>query len=392
MRPIENGYPAILWGPLMDTPEIVVGTLRFREGTPKPQTRIPGIDALEHTPDGPVLASGIHGLEHDQQLLLRLGPKPGCSWASSAFKGFSAALASTFSPSKPCFESGRECKVRFRSWRDQNGVVSSTRATLSNELLPSPACAWYLDRKRAWWGRYGSDTGDGAGLGEAAAVLVGAGLGARGGPTQVDSTVSTSEAVSPSAAVFPVYVSGWVATPGVVEMRDERGNRRRRHRRCGWRHGGALSTRSTLPGRWSKVTTCRFRGQASLFDRGRWRRRAGRRLDRAQSGRCLGSGGPSRRRTGAGRANRCPSGRPRAVRDGGGPPGGARHRRGQVGGDEGLDIRALISNRPPSPTVSRPWIGCAAWVMSLLGLDPRRAGVSSWRLFPFSGCRRGVGS
>jgi competence protein ComEA len=54
----------------------------------------------------------------------------------------------------------------------------------------------------------------------AAAVLVGAGLGARGGPTQVDSTVSTSEAALPSADVFPVYVSGWVATPGVVEMRE----------------------------------------------------------------------------------------------------------------------------------------------------------------------------
>jgi len=52
----------------------------------------------------------------------------------------------------------------------------------------------------------------------AAAVLVGAGLGALGGPAAVQPTVSTSESASPDADVFPVYVSGWVATPGVVEM------------------------------------------------------------------------------------------------------------------------------------------------------------------------------
>jgi competence protein ComEA len=52
----------------------------------------------------------------------------------------------------------------------------------------------------------------------AAAVLVGAGLGAIGRPTPVESAVSTSEVASAGVAVFPVYVSGWVATPGVVEM------------------------------------------------------------------------------------------------------------------------------------------------------------------------------
>ena len=52
----------------------------------------------------------------------------------------------------------------------------------------------------------------------AAAILVGAGLGARGNPTPVESAASTSAAASSGVAVFPVYVSGWVATPGVVEM------------------------------------------------------------------------------------------------------------------------------------------------------------------------------
>lgn len=54
----------------------------------------------------------------------------------------------------------------------------------------------------------------------AAAVLVGTGLGALGGPTPVESAVPTSEPASSSAEVFPVYVSGWVATPGVVEMAE----------------------------------------------------------------------------------------------------------------------------------------------------------------------------
>jgi competence protein ComEA len=52
----------------------------------------------------------------------------------------------------------------------------------------------------------------------AAAIFVGAGLGALGGPSTVESAPSTSVAASAGVAVFPVYVSGWVATPGVVEM------------------------------------------------------------------------------------------------------------------------------------------------------------------------------
>ena len=52
----------------------------------------------------------------------------------------------------------------------------------------------------------------------AAAVLVGAGLGALGGQTPIESATSTSVVASEEAAAFPVYVSGWVATPGVVEM------------------------------------------------------------------------------------------------------------------------------------------------------------------------------
>jgi competence protein ComEA len=52
----------------------------------------------------------------------------------------------------------------------------------------------------------------------AAAVLVGAGLGAFGGRAPIESATATSEAASEGAAFFPVYVSGWVATPGVVDM------------------------------------------------------------------------------------------------------------------------------------------------------------------------------
>ena len=53
-----------------------------------------------------------------------------------------------------------------------------------------------------------------------AAVLVGAGLGSMKDSAPVETAPATVESGSVDAAVFPVYVSGWVATPGVVEMTD----------------------------------------------------------------------------------------------------------------------------------------------------------------------------
>jgi competence protein ComEA len=53
-----------------------------------------------------------------------------------------------------------------------------------------------------------------------AAVLIGAGLGAMGNAPPVASMSPTTGTMSPRSAVFPVYVSGWVATPGVVEVAD----------------------------------------------------------------------------------------------------------------------------------------------------------------------------
>ena len=53
-----------------------------------------------------------------------------------------------------------------------------------------------------------------------AAVLVGAGLGAMRESTPVESAPSTVATASSGTETFPVYVSGWVATPGVVEMTD----------------------------------------------------------------------------------------------------------------------------------------------------------------------------
>ena len=53
-----------------------------------------------------------------------------------------------------------------------------------------------------------------------AAVLVGAGLGATGDPVPVESTPSTMATESSDAETFPVYVSGWVTTPGVVQMTE----------------------------------------------------------------------------------------------------------------------------------------------------------------------------
>lgn len=55
-----------------------------------------------------------------------------------------------------------------------------------------------------------------------AAVLVGVGLGSnRSGDTVVPADATTMPAESMVAApVFPVYVSGWVATPGVVEVEE----------------------------------------------------------------------------------------------------------------------------------------------------------------------------
>jgi len=53
-----------------------------------------------------------------------------------------------------------------------------------------------------------------------AAVLVGAGLGALGDPAPVKSTPSTVAMASSGSEGFPVYISGWVTSPGVVQMTE----------------------------------------------------------------------------------------------------------------------------------------------------------------------------
>jgi competence protein ComEA len=53
-----------------------------------------------------------------------------------------------------------------------------------------------------------------------AAVLVGAGLGTTRDQDPVETAPTTAETGSSDAPVFPVYVSGWVTTPGVVEMTE----------------------------------------------------------------------------------------------------------------------------------------------------------------------------
>jgi competence protein ComEA len=51
-----------------------------------------------------------------------------------------------------------------------------------------------------------------------AAILIGAGLGVTGDTAPVGTITATVEPASSSDSVFPVYVSGWVTAPGVVEM------------------------------------------------------------------------------------------------------------------------------------------------------------------------------
>ncbi len=52
------------------------------------------------------------------------------------------------------------------------------------------------------------------------AVLLGAGVGAMGGhPSSTESTATTAAGRS-SVETFPVYVSGWVSTPGVVQVTE----------------------------------------------------------------------------------------------------------------------------------------------------------------------------
>ncbi len=53
-----------------------------------------------------------------------------------------------------------------------------------------------------------------------AAILVGAGLGVTGDTAPVETAPVTVETASTRDPVFPVYVSGWVTAPGVVEMSD----------------------------------------------------------------------------------------------------------------------------------------------------------------------------
>lgn len=52
------------------------------------------------------------------------------------------------------------------------------------------------------------------------AVLIGAGLGSSGDQAPPQSAPMTAETSGSIAPVFPVYVSGWVATPGVVEVSE----------------------------------------------------------------------------------------------------------------------------------------------------------------------------
>ena len=53
-----------------------------------------------------------------------------------------------------------------------------------------------------------------------AAVLVGAGLGTTRDMTPVETAPAAIETASSDSPAFPVYVSGWVTSPGVVEMTD----------------------------------------------------------------------------------------------------------------------------------------------------------------------------
>jgi competence protein ComEA len=53
-----------------------------------------------------------------------------------------------------------------------------------------------------------------------AAILVGAGLGVTGDTAPVETAPVTVKTASTGDPVFPVYVSGWVTAPGVVEMRN----------------------------------------------------------------------------------------------------------------------------------------------------------------------------
>ena len=53
-----------------------------------------------------------------------------------------------------------------------------------------------------------------------AAIVVGAGFGVTGEMAPVETTPVTMETASSSDSVFPVYVSGWVTAPGIVEMSD----------------------------------------------------------------------------------------------------------------------------------------------------------------------------
>lgn len=50
------------------------------------------------------------------------------------------------------------------------------------------------------------------------AVLLGAGLGAMGGRTGSTGSTATTEVGRRTVETFPVYVSGWVSTPGVVQV------------------------------------------------------------------------------------------------------------------------------------------------------------------------------
>ena len=53
-----------------------------------------------------------------------------------------------------------------------------------------------------------------------AAVLVGAGLGTTRDEDPVETAPTTVGTAMSDAPVFPVYISGWVTSPGVVEMTD----------------------------------------------------------------------------------------------------------------------------------------------------------------------------
>ena len=90
----------------VDPPQVVVGELGLSWHSETPDRDPLWIRAPEDVANGPVLASGVHRLKHDQQPLPDFCPQLVLELGERGLRAREGCFPSAFPPSKPSLESG----------------------------------------------------------------------------------------------------------------------------------------------------------------------------------------------------------------------------------------------------------------------------------------------